>query len=770
MRSCIALLLGAGLVLTMVQPAMARKPYSDQAVGEAIRKGVEYLKSERRNGRWEKHGKGPDDKNYHPWGPTALATVALLSCGENPQQKDMKETLDLLAKAAEDETGTYTLGLMGNAFMLANRDTQGAYRKPLRIVWKRLVDSTKDGSFGYRSEGKHDSSGDNSNSQYGVLGVWAAVLDGKEEVPRKFWQVVMNHWLSDQNADGGWGYKSKDGRHQATRRTMAAAGVATLFVCFDNLFQNLFIDCSGTREMRAVQKGLDWFDKNFSEEHDSDAIEMSGRNGYYLYGIERVGLASGYKYFGQSDWYKLGAEYLLDKQDRDGSWKGVVETSFALLFLARGRQPVLINRLSYGEDRDRDGKPDDMDWNNRPRAAAYFTRWLSKKFETDVAWQIINMKVPVSEWHDAPILLITGSKDPEFDDDAIAKLRRYVLEGGTIVSVTECEGQGFREGIRKAYRKMFPKYELTPLGPDHLIYQRELQYDLGGKPKFHMIHNTVRPMVIHTDVDITKSWQLQDADTTAYRGFVNLTWLVTDQLRLRHRGVTHWPVVKDYQPVGTIKVARVKHDGVDDPEPLAGERLSGLMANRLAVKVEVTEPLMAGELADSGAKIAWMTGTGKLKLTDKQVQGLRAFIKAGGTLIVDAAGGDKDFAGSAELALMEAFEGRFSYLPATSEFYKGPKGTQDEKILFRARMRARVNKPRLKEMRLGGRPVVLLSRDDITAGLTGYECYGVSGYNPGDGVDPGGAYRLMRNLLLKLSPEVAAKVSLGDEHDDGKKR
>src|SRR4029453_8619597 len=75
-----------------------------------------------------------------------------------------------------------------------------------------------------------------------------------------------------------------------------------------------------------------------------------------LYAVERVGMASGLKYLGETDWYQKGADYLLKRQGDDGSWKGdgnyygaLAATCFGILFLARGRAPVMMTKLRHGD-------------------------------------------------------------------------------------------------------------------------------------------------------------------------------------------------------------------------------------------------------------------------------------------------------------------------------------------------------------------------------------------------------------------------------------
>ena len=68
---------------------------------------------------------------------------------------------------------------------------------------------------------------------------------------------------------------------------------------------------------------------------------------YYLYALERTGRLSGVRFFGQNDWYRHLAADTVARQASDGSWGDTVDTSFALLFLARGRHPILMNKVRF---------------------------------------------------------------------------------------------------------------------------------------------------------------------------------------------------------------------------------------------------------------------------------------------------------------------------------------------------------------------------------------------------------------------------------------
>src|SRR5438093_5380661 len=184
---------------------------------------------------------------------------------------------------------------------------------------------------------------DHSVSQYGVLGLWACARSGCEISPR-VWDVIDKTWREHQYEDGSCAYdndgKGKGGSTSPTA-AMTAAGVATLFITQDQIRLNDGINCQGNISNEAIEKGLKWMDENF---------RYVSENNYAWYGVERIGVASGYKYFGTKDWYAEGAKDLLRTQRQDGSWDGgyggatpIPTTAFALLFLARGRAPIIMN-------------------------------------------------------------------------------------------------------------------------------------------------------------------------------------------------------------------------------------------------------------------------------------------------------------------------------------------------------------------------------------------------------------------------------------------
>ncbi|EQD46287.1 hypothetical protein B1A_14670, partial [mine drainage metagenome] len=155
-------------------------------------------------------------------------------------------------------------------------------------------------------------------------------------------------------------------------------------------------------------------------------------NMYYLYGLERVGLASGLRRIGTVNWYRLGAGIILKDQNRiTGAWtlyvlnqpSDVISTAYAMLFLTRGLNPIVLNKLQYNGP-----------WNARPRDDYNVTQWLSATFEQTLNWQSVPVESNARNWLDAPVLLITGHGNPHFTSADINKFKWFMNHGGVIFS------------------------------------------------------------------------------------------------------------------------------------------------------------------------------------------------------------------------------------------------------------------------------------------------------------------------------------------------
>lgn len=189
--------------------------------------------------------------------------------------------------------------------------------------------------------------GDNSVSQYAILGLQAASRSGVPITP-EVWQRALASFQSRQGIDGNWGYHT---RTSAGYGSMTCAGICSLAITRHELGEKT------AESDAAIEKGLVWLGKRFSvsahpETHPSDRWFY-----YYLYSLERVGRVLGLDFIGTHEWYPEGARQLLTIQKPDGSWTGKNEeedprlaTSFALLFLTRSTPSLKAETAKRGGD------------------------------------------------------------------------------------------------------------------------------------------------------------------------------------------------------------------------------------------------------------------------------------------------------------------------------------------------------------------------------------------------------------------------------------
>ncbi|HET6250261.1 MAG TPA: DUF4159 domain-containing protein [Tepidisphaeraceae bacterium] len=739
------LLAGSLSLLAMGKPASAATP---KEVEEAIKKAKAFLISKQNAaGNWEavqqQDPKGGNaDVNGKQWGGvTSIVTYALLAAGTSPQAPELAKPVAFLKAAKID--GIYATGLRCQVWYLLDDDKLRPYlnRDALTLLNAIHTNGAPD-SIGFYpyfyDKPPIDGWFDRSVSQYGVLGVWA-LQEAGYEIPTRYWVLVDNAWRKAQHADGGWNYNT--GAAPASTASMTAAGVATLFITQDNLLGNL-AECRGNIVNLNIDAGMGWMDKHIKE-------ALGSGNYYGMYGIERIGVASGRKYFETVDWYQEGADFIVKHQAPDGSWGGLPDTCFSLLFLVRGRAPIVMNKVDYST-LERNGKVVEGPWNERPRDCANFAHWMGRNVEEhNLNWQIVNLKVSPEELHDSQILYISGDKEFTLSQGEIAKLRTFVEEGGLILGNADCGRRPFAKSFEDLGAKMFPKYEFRDLPAGHIIYTEQFNgAKWHPKPKIMGKSNGVRElMLLIPEADVSRAWHGRNDKTKAdlFQLGANIFLYSVDKKNLQYKGETYLvsanPAV---QTTRSINMGRLILGENPDPEPGGWPRMAAVLHNEQKVALNVKD-VKCDAASLKGIKVLHFTGTTTFTLNDTQRAALKDFVNGGGTLIIDAAGGSATFAGSVESELETLFNQQGSQLPFSSPVYTLP-GEVIDSVAYRNFARKTLvggNKsPRIKAISIKGRLAVFYSREDLSAGIVGESMDGILGY------EPASATALMRNLIM----------------------
>lgn len=325
--------LGEKVLLTLLisalfaPSALAQQAPDDAEIRRAIDKGVAYLReTQDPSGRWNF-----SFNHDHALGITALAGLALMENGVDRDDpaivKADRVVRSLVARS--DQTYDVTLAIL----FLARRmpGSRGEDDDLIRDLGARLAAGQGNGMWSYnlpmgsgsgsgsgsgagrkrRNGGTIGGPGDNSNTQFALLGIWTATRHGF--AGNDALAAIDEHFRSTQNPDGRWSYGASGPGADA----MTCAGLMGLAI---SAARPEKAEKQTARARGAVLAADPAFVKGLAAV-SADARRLdAGSDIYYLWSIERVCVALGQKKLDGFDWYAKGARELLGRQQADGSW------------------------------------------------------------------------------------------------------------------------------------------------------------------------------------------------------------------------------------------------------------------------------------------------------------------------------------------------------------------------------------------------------------------------------------------------------------------
>ncbi|MGB7157264.1 MAG: DUF4159 domain-containing protein [Tepidisphaeraceae bacterium] len=721
-------------------PALHPKRYedpagtvTDKAINDAIVRGVTYLIGQVEPAVFNA---AADDQRE---GRFALCVLALLHAGLSTTDERLNMSGDLMPGLIErmkkypmnEGRATYARAIRSLALAVHDRKVD---RQTLTADLDWLIKSSMGGAYYYwapkTKEERAARAYDNSNSQYGALGVWGAA-DAGLSVPNSYWEEIEKHWGEQQLPSGAWGYTANG----AATLTMTAGGLTSLFVAGDMLAATRNAEGVDRAPFRpAIQRALDWLATG------DNALNVSGHEGYALYGLERAGLASGFKRFGKHDWFRVHAHRVLASHAADGSWGGsdgaLPETSFRILFLARGRHPISMNKLRF-----------DGAWANRPRDVAKLSDFLYDTIERPVNWQVANLADGWIDWMDSPVLYLASHGPVELSDDNLKQIRLYIENGGLLLTNADAGSITFTKFVDALAKQLFPEYEMRDLSPEHDVYS--MVYKMTGKrPPLRGLSSATRMLMIHSTEDLSSTWQnrLPKIRPIPFQMGANVFVYATGKGVLRNRLDT--PAVPETpgEPLGTFAIARVKHSGAWNPEPAAWGRMARWFRRETNVALSVVDTDVA-KLNRNATPFAHLTSSATWKPSEAELQSIRAYVRGGGMLFLDPCGGSQELALALQRDVAQAAFPDVLPRDVTEKdrFVTGTGEGMDDISRPLARVYAvEVLENKIPPMQVigVGKGWIISSRLDVVSGLLGTSTWGIIGY------DHTYAQSLMKNLIL----------------------
>ena len=272
-------------------------------------------------------------------------------------------------------------------------------------------------------------------------------------------------------------------------------------------------------------------------------------------------------------------------------------------------------------------------------------------------WQVVSFARPWSDWKDAPVLYVASHVPPKLSADDEAKLKAYADAGGVIFTHADGGSVNFTKWAEDLSRRLWPELGgLRPLDKDHELYS--VVFHLKARPKLSGVSNGSRLPMVHSPTDLSPMWQerVTKSGRETFGLGVNLFVWAAGKGTYRNRLDT--PFIPDPPPssVPAVAVARLRYPGSWDPEPYAWTRFARYCQWTTGTPVTAS-PVDLPTLKSAQTPVAVLTGTAAVVFTDADVAAVRNYVTAGGTLLVDACGGSRPFAASAEALLGRAFPG-----------------------------------------------------------------------------------------------------------------
>lgn len=654
---------------------VARAQQSDEltaaAVRSAIDKGVAFLRSTQlRNGQWS-------EVSMYEGGVTALAALALLNCGVPPNDPDLERALKLLETQGRERMTVYVASLRLMVFTAADPQLKRYGRLVQEDAEYLLKLQVKQGpyiggwSYGIAMvENVIGQSADSSNSQFALLGLHEAARVGYQ-VPREVWLRARQYWQNVHDPGRGWFAYSPN--KERPNGSMTCAGISSLVICEENLADpsrylkgNRVNCCQPPGDQRFIENGLRWLAENFSVT-SPPATDPLGREGkyYYLYGMERAGRMSGQRFIGPFDWYREGAAHLIKDQGFNGSWHrgdrfGMstdINTAFGLLFLSKGRRPIVFGKYQYGDDRN---------WDLHPPGIHYLTRETEKAWQLPLNWQTVDGNTAeVNDLLEAPVLFLSGQNAISLNAEQKQKLKSYIGNGGFLF-VEACQGDGCGENVpfdssfRSLLAELFPDSQLEPLPPEHPFWTANFQLKPDPERPLLGLQACCRTSVIYCPRNLSCYWQLDrpgflQAVSDSIRKEIiycrqvgiNVAAYATNRIlddkleRPKLAAGVNVEMLRDR----VLELPKLRHNGGADEAPNAWRNLLQDFRNQTQLNLVLEKKLInptLEELADH--PFIFLHGRTTFSFEPAQREELRKYLERGGFIFADAICGAREFA------------------------------------------------------------------------------------------------------------------------------
>jgi len=264
---------------------------------------------------------------------------------------------------------------------------------------------------------------------------------------------------------------------------------------------------------------------------------------------------------------------------------------------------------------------------------------------------------------DIPILYMTGDYDFAFRESEVKNLRKFILDGGTIIFNAARGLDEYSAAVAREMRRVLPQKTFMKIPLDHPIYNgryriKQVMIMVNGvqfmrPPEIYSIDIGTRAAAILIPGGMGAAWSGEKyhpagkhiVGESAIRLGINLISYVLGSTEYGRFLAQKFPLYRGSTREGdVVRFAAIRYAGSWDVNPALQNSLMQGLKDNTGIDVDYMPHYI--DLEDpqiGGYPLILMTGHYDFEWSAKEVENLRNYLLKGGTLVASAAAGLKPF-------------------------------------------------------------------------------------------------------------------------------
>ncbi len=319
-------------------------------------------------------------------------------------------------------------------------------------------------------------------------------------------------------------------------------------------------------------------------------------------------------------------------------------------------------------------------------------------YKLGIRYRYVAMTLGNFSWDpvELPLLYVTGwTPMPKLSDEILAKLRRYLYDGGTLVVHAQCGRPEFVRSARLQLARLFPHRQMAALDTDSPVYRSYFRVNRmrfrkdkmpfqSIPPQLEAIYIGCRPAVIFSPIDLNCGWDVvnqpieggilyhqQDALALG----VNIITCTLANLKYARAFATEKVYhQQDDKTRDQLVIGQIVHRGDWDPTPHGLPNLMKYLAAHSTLNVQFKRVPVS--LTDDKAfdhPVLYLTGLRDFAFDEGEIARLRTYLASGGVLVADAAAGQRAFDVAFRREIRRVLpQAELKTIPLKSPLYEAP--------------------------------------------------------------------------------------------------